>query len=199
MTFQPDLFAAPEPSLPEGFRYSREIIPPAMQDELLSKIRQLPFRAFDFHGFEGKRRVVSFGWRYDFSKESLVPAEPMPSFLLPVRELAAAFAGIATEQLQQALVTEYGPEAPIGWHKDKSVFGTIVGVSLLSACNFRLRRKLAGKWERVSVKAEPGSVYVLSGPARHEWEHSIPPVEQLRFSITFRQLHGDAQSFSRNS
>ncbi len=198
MTFQPDLFGPPEPSLPEGFRYSNEIIPPAMQNELLNELRQLPFRAFDFHGFEGKRRVVSYGWRYDFSAESLVPAEPVPDFLLPVRELAASFAGMEAQSLQQALVTEYGPGAPIGWHRDKSVFDTIVGVSLLSACNFRLRRRAGNKWERASITAEPGSAYVLSGPARLEWEHSIPPVEHMRFSITFREIRGGRQSSQTN-
>lgn len=148
----------------------------------------MPFKAFDFHGFEGKRRVVSFGWRYDFGTERLQPTEPMPAFLEPVRALAAEFAGLEPERLQQALVTEYSPGAPIGWHRDKAVFGAIVGVSLLSPCTFRLRRKVGAKWERVSLTAEPGSAYLLSGPARQEWEHSIPPVEELRFSITFREL-----------
>jgi len=95
---------------------------------------------------------------------------------------------MAPDQLQQALITEYAPGAPIGWHRDKNVFGRIVGVSLLSACTFRLRRRAGDKWERISVIAEPGSAYVLSGPARSEWEHSIPPVDQLRYSITFREI-----------
>lgn len=174
--------------LPEGFRYAPDIVSPALQDAVLEQVRQLPFQAFDFHGFEGKRRVVSFGWRYDFSAEKLAPTEPIPPFLLPLREAAASFAGLAPERLEQLLVTEYGPGAPIGWHKDKAVFGSIVGISLLSACTFRLRRRAGPKWERVSITAEPGSAYVLSGSARTDWEHSIPPVEQTRFSLTFREL-----------
>jgi alkylated DNA repair dioxygenase AlkB len=188
MISQPDLFGSPGPMLPEGFRYFPEAIPPAMQEEVLGQVRQLPFQAFDFHGFEGKRRVVSFGWRYDFSTERLARTDPVPPFLLPLRDQAAAFAGIEPDRLQQVLVTEYGPGAPIGWHKDKAVFGSIVGVSLLSACTFRLRRKAGAKWERVSITAEPGSAYLLSGAARTEWEHSISPVEQTRFSLTFREL-----------
>ncbi len=177
-----------EPLLPEGFRYSAGVIPPAMQELILLELPHLPFKTFDFHGFEGKRRVVSFGWRYDFSTEKLVQAEAIPDFLLPARDLAARFAAIKPCQLQQVLVTEYSSGAPIGWHKDKAVFGAIVGVSLLSACTFRLRRKIGTKWERVSITAEPGSAYVLSGLACQEWEHSIPPVEQMRYSITFREL-----------
>lgn len=191
--FQADLFGAPEPSWPEGFRYKAGVIPRASQEAVLSDIRALPFKAFDFHGFEGKRRVVSFGWRYDFATESVGPAEPIPAFMLPIREEAARFAGMAPNQLEQALVTEYGPGAPIGWHRDKAVFGAIVGVSLLSSCTFRLRRRVGDKWERVSLTAEPGSAYLLSGPARQLWEHSIPPVAETRFSITFRELRANRQ------
>lgn len=85
------------------------------------------------------------------------------------------------------LVTEYGPGAGIGWHRDKAVFGEVVGVSLLSPCALRLRRKVGErKWERANVKAEPRSVYLLSGPAHTEWEHSIRPVDSVRYSVTFR-------------
>lgn len=188
MTDQFDLFGTPMPSEPEGFRYSPDVIPSTLQEETLRYLRSLPFTAFDFHGFEGKRRVVSFGWRYDFEHERLALTEAIPEFLLPVRVLAAEFADIAPEKLEQALVTEYAPGAPIGWHKDKAVFGMVVGVSLLSSCTFRLRRKVGAKWLRVTIKAEPGSVYALSGAARTQWEHSIPPVEQTRFSVTFREL-----------
>jgi alkylated DNA repair dioxygenase AlkB len=86
------------------------------------------------------------------------------------------------------LVTEYGAQTGIGWHRDKSVFGDVIGLSLLSACRFRLRRKLDGQWQRVTVEAEPRSAYLLSGPARTEWEHSIPEVDAPRYSITFRSL-----------
>ena len=91
-------------------------------------------------------------------------------------------------ELQQVLVTEYEPGAAIGWHRDKAVFGEVIGISLLSSCTFRLRRKVGTTWERVSVTAEPRSAYLLSGPSRTEWEHSIPAVEALRYSVTFRNM-----------
>ena len=188
---QHDLFGAPapaEPRFPEGFRYAAELISPAEERALLAQIRELPFRAFEFHGYTGNRRVVSFGWKYDFEKRTLEEASAIPDFLLALRERAAAFAGLAPDALQQALASEYDAGAGIGWHRDKSVFGEVVGVSLLTACTFRLRRKLGEKWERQNLIAEPRSAYLLSGTARTEWEHSIPPVNALRYSVTFRNL-----------
>jgi alkylated DNA repair dioxygenase AlkB len=175
--------------LPEGFRYKSELIGPADEAALLAFVRELPFRDFEFHGYTGKRRVVSFGWHYDFSARHLRKADDIPDFLLALRPAAAAFTGLEPEGLRHVLVTEYGLGAGIGWHRDKSVFGETVGVSLLSPCVLRLRRKVSEKkWERANVEAEPRSAYLLSGPARSEWEHSIPAVGALRYSITFRSL-----------
>jgi alkylated DNA repair dioxygenase AlkB len=176
-------------ALPEGFRYKPELIGAADEAALLARVRELPFREFEFHGYTGKRRVVSFGWHYDFSARHLRKAEDIPDFLLALRPAAAEFAGMEPEKFQHVLVTEYGPGAGIGWHRDKAVFGETVGVSLLSPCVLRLRRKAGEKkWERANVVAEPRSAYLLSGPARDEWEHSIPAVDALRYSITFRNL-----------
>jgi len=175
--------------LPEGFRYQPELIGPADEQSLLARLRGLPFRDFEFHGYTGSRRVVSFGWHYDFSGRQLLKADDIPDFLLTPRRAAAAFAGMEPEELQHVLVTEYGPGAGIGWHRDKAVFGETVGLSLLSPCVLRLRRKVGErKWERANVEAGPRSAYLLSGPARTVWEHSIPPVNALRYSITFRNL-----------
>ena len=185
---QLDLFAVVAPALPDGFRYKPDVVPADVQSDLLREIGLLPLKPFAFHGFEGKRRATSYGWKYDFDTDEVSRVTEIPPFLLPVRKLAATFAGIDPESLQQALVTEYAQGAPIGWHKDKKVFGRVVGVSLLSSCTFRLRRRVGNKWERASVRVEPGSAYLLSGPARSEWEHSIPPVEQIRYSITFREI-----------
>lgn len=185
---QGDLFGNPPGNLPEGFRYQAGIVPRKLQEALLEALPELPFKPFDFHGYEGKRRVVSFGWKYDFDTETVRRIDAIPPLLLPLRQLAADFAGLPAEGLQQALVTEYDVGAPIGWHRDKAVFGDVVGISLLTSCTFRLRRKRAGRWERTSVILEPGSGYLLSGAARSEWEHSIPPVERLRYSVTFREL-----------
>jgi alkylated DNA repair dioxygenase AlkB len=184
---QPDLFGR-EADLPAGFKYRRELITPRDESILVAHFDNLSLAEFEFHGFVGKRRVVSFGWRYDFNQGGLKQAEDIPAFLLPVRAQAASFAGLEPAALQQVLVTEYRPGAAIGWHRDRSVFGEVVGVSLVSPCLFRFRRRVAAGWERVSLNAEPRSAYLLQGPSRTEWEHSIPAVDALRYSLTFRRL-----------
>jgi alkylated DNA repair dioxygenase AlkB len=178
-------------NFPEGFRYRPELISTSEEGTLVARVRELPFRDFEFHGYTGKRRVVSFGWHYDFSGRRLQKADDIPDYLLVLRETAAAFAGMDPKELQHVLVTEYGPGAGISWHRDKAVFGEVVGISLLSPCLFRMRRAIAKKkWERIKLVLEPRSVYYLSGPARYEWEHSIPQTEALRYSITFRNVRG---------
>jgi alkylated DNA repair dioxygenase AlkB len=191
---QPDLFARPPalpPALPEGFKYEADLVSAEEERSLVAVFADLPFRDFEFQGYVGKRRVVSFGWQYDFNTRELRRTEDMPAFLLPLRDKAAAFAGLAGAALQHVLITEYGPGAAIGWHKDKAVFGEVVGISLLSPCNFRFRRKAGTKWERASLIAEPRSAYLLRGASRTDWEHSIPAVERLRYSITFRNLRSE--------
>ena len=173
----------------EGFRYKPSLIGPTEESALVACVRELPFREFEFHGYLGKRRVVSFGWQYDFSGGgALRKADDIPDFLVPLRERAARFAKLNPETLQHVLVTEYAPGAGIGWHRDKAVFGEVVGISLLTPCVLRFRRKVDGKWERVNVTTEPRSAYFLSGPARLEWQHSILRVDALRYSITFRNV-----------
>ena len=54
------------PLLPEGFRYEEELLSPEDERALISTFGRLPFREFEFRGFLGKRRTVSFGWRYNF-------------------------------------------------------------------------------------------------------------------------------------
>lgn len=190
MTVQFDMFGAAPPALPAGFRYAPDLLSPGEQAALAAPMAELPFAAFEFHGFLGKRRTVSFGWKYDFSAERVRQGEPIPAFLLPLRDRVAAFAQLAPSRLEQVLVTEYGPGAAIGWHRDKAVFDEVVGVSLGAPCTFRFRRsRRGGGWERKSLTLAPGSAYIITGEARAEWEHSIPPVEALRYSVTFRSLN----------
>ena len=173
---------------PERFHYQADILPPEEEQELVKRIRVLPLKEFEFHGYVGKRRTISFGWHYDFGDSRLKQTEGLPAFLLPLRERAASFAGLMAEDLPHALVTEYGPGTAIGWHRDKGVFDEVVGISLLSPCNFRFRRKSGSTWQRYSLTVEPRSAYLLRGESRTVWEHSIPGVDSLRYSITFRSL-----------
>ena len=177
-------------TLPEGLRYQSDVISAEQEEQLLQHIRDLPFQAFQFRGFEGKRRTVSYGWRYDFNQRTLQEADPVPDFLRPIRVIAGRFAGLEPEALEQITVIEYSPGSAIGWHKDRPMFGDVAGVSLVSATRFRFRRRSSKSWERAEQLVEPRSIYLLRGPARDEWEHSIPPVGTLRYSITMRTFRG---------
>jgi alkylated DNA repair dioxygenase AlkB len=185
---QPDLFAQ-DPDFPDGLRYQPDLISPDEEAQLISFIETLPLKPFQFAGgFRGNRRVLSFGWRYDYTAQKLTETTAIPEQLLALRRKAADFAARPAEGFKQALVTEYAPGAGIGWHKDKAMFADIVGISLLVPCRFRSRRKKDNGWERASFDAAPRSAYLLSGPARSVWEHSIPPLDRLRYSVTFRNF-----------
>ena len=184
---QPDLFGSANP-LPEGLRYRSELITRDDEAFLVSQLKNLAFAPFDFHGHLANRHVAAFGMRYDYQRREVVEAPAIPEFLLPLRKDVAAFAGRPEHEFVQVLINEYRPGAGIGWHRDKPHYGLIAGVSLLSPCDFRLRRKNGDSWDRQTFVVEPRSVYLLSGPARSDWEHSIPPLSKHRYSITLRTL-----------
>ena len=171
---------------PPGFVHVDDFITADEEAALLSQVRQLPFQPFAFHGWFGKRETVSFGWRYDFNDSRVHEAAAIPDFLLPLRKRAAGLADLEPAALEQALVVRYDVGAGIGWHRDRPVFDKVVGVSLLLPCELRFRRRDGRAFRRFSFDAQPRSAYLLSGEIRHEWEHSIAPMEQMRFSITFR-------------
>jgi len=180
------------PGAPEGLTWRTDFLSTDEERELAGRIAALPFRPFEFQGFLGKRETVSFGWSYRFDGSGLAEAAPIPDWLLPVRARAAAFAGLAPDALEHALLIRYGEGAGLGWHRDRPVFGDVIGISLLAPAPLRFRRRIGLKWVRFTLTAEPCSIYVLRGPARSEWEHSIPPVDALRYSITFRTMKRSA-------
>lgn len=187
---KPDQFSFMEPAapdLPSGFVYQPDFLTRTQEQALVARLAELPFKEFDFHGYKGKRRVVSFGWHYDFSKAKLEKAEKIPDYL---RDLGGRISrlGMNPDTIEHVLVNEYSAGAGIGWHRDRPIFEQVVGISLLAPCKFRLRREDGDKWERKSQTVEPRSAYLLSGDVRWKWEHSIPPVEELRYSITFRNM-----------
>ena len=182
-----DLFG-PSGRMPEGFRYCADLLTPEEEENLARELAALPFKPFDFHGYQANRQVVGFGFRYDYGSRQVVEAPPLPYFLEPLRrKIGEAFERPA-EAFEQVLVNEYRPGAGIGWHSDKAQFAEVVGVSLLAPCTFRFRRKQGAGWDRVSLMVEPRAAYLLSGPSRTVWEHSIPQLERHRYSITFRTL-----------
>ena len=183
----PIKFARPD-ELPQGFLYRDKFLREAEEAELLRVFRGIEFAAYDYHGYLAKRRIVRYGVNYELNTQQLnetVP--PIPEFLMGVRERAAEFAAVPASDLVHAMVSEYSKGTPIGWHRDAPQFGMIIGISLGSACRMRLK-PYQRQGKILSLRLEPRSIYAMKGEARSGWQHSIPAVEQLRYSITFRTL-----------
>ena len=193
---QPTLFDST--ALPDGFEYRPDFLSPAEEQGLLAAISELPFAKVEMRGGVARRRTAHFGWTYGYDARTTAPGEPLPPVLLPVRERAAAWLGVEADALAEALVTEYTEGAPIGWHRDAPMFGDIAGISLGAACRMKFRpyvspRDLGGvgrapRRTTHEIELAPRSAYLIRGIARREFEHSIPPVERTRYSITFRTV-----------
>ncbi|QEC52556.1 alpha-ketoglutarate-dependent dioxygenase AlkB [Anseongella ginsenosidimutans] len=98
---------------------------------------------------------------------------------------------MAFEDFAEVLVTEYPPGAVINWHRDAPPFDVIAGVSLLSNADFRFRpydKNKRGRQHIMRMNLERRSLYIIQGEARSEWEHSIAPVTEPRYSVTLRTL-----------
>jgi alkylated DNA repair dioxygenase AlkB len=181
------LFAA-EAAGPQGLRYQPDFVSAEDEDDLVARIRALPLAPFQFGAFEGKRRVASFGWRYDYSHQKMERADDLPAWAAPLITRIEAFAALRPGSVRQVLCTEYDQGVGIGWHRDKPHFDKVFGLSLASTCRLRFRRKTGARWQRFTLEARPRSLYMMSADSRQVWQHSIPPVEAARYSITFRTL-----------
>ena len=183
--------------LPDGFIYAAEFISRAEEQQLIEKIERLEFGELKMRGVVAKRRTAHFGWSYEFETFKLGDAPPIPEFLLPLRERIAQLAHRPAAEFAEVLVTEYSPGAGIGWHRDVPPFDIVAGVSLLSECTMQFRPWPSDQREGSAVRKRvgtfrqqlaPRSAYLLRGAARSEWQHHIPPMHSLRYSITFRTL-----------
>ena len=192
MTAQLNLFGddvLPEPStMPSGFRYQPDLIGAEEEAALLAWIATLHLTPYEFQGYLANRNVGAFGYRYSYQSRRMESAPALPPLLLALREKVAAFAGRAAEDFKQVLVTEYAPGVALGWHRDRPQYGEIVGVSLLSDCHFKLRRRAGQRWLRAAQTVAPRSAYIMAGAARTDWEHGLPPARARRYSLTFRTL-----------
>ncbi|HEX8414581.1 MAG TPA: alpha-ketoglutarate-dependent dioxygenase AlkB [Sphingomicrobium sp.] len=171
-----------------GLEQRDEFIEAQEERDLLRHLQALDLAPFAFQGWVGNRKTRSFGSRYDFNDASFTETEPLPDWLLPLRDKAAEFANVPTDAFAHVLVARYDPGAGIGWHRDRPVFEDVVGVSLGATATMRFRQRSGSGFRRANLPLQPRSAYLLSGEVRHAWEHSIAPGEQLRFSITFRTL-----------
>jgi alkylated DNA repair dioxygenase AlkB len=181
--------------LPDGLIYEPDLLSPEEEERLLARFAELEFDAITMHGVVAKRTAKHYGFDYDYERrQALTDAEPIPDWLEPVRAKAATLAGVEPDALLEALVQRYPEGAQIGWHRDAPMFGTVVGVSLLSPSRMRFRRGRTGAWETAELVLEPRSGYVLAGDARTKWQHHVPPTKSERYSITFRTLRKPVSS-----
>lgn len=176
---------------PEGFLYQPAAITPQQEHDLLHAIQAQAFDEVRMRGVTAKRRVLHYGWVYGYESWQLTPGPPLPPFLADATQAAARAAGVDPAAFQEVLVTEYPGGAAIGWHCDAPMFGVVAGLSLLAPCRMRFR-PIRVHQPVVTQALEPRSLYVLSGAARTRWQHSIPPVPALRYSITFRTMKADS-------
>jgi alkylated DNA repair dioxygenase AlkB len=173
---------------PEGLVVRPELLTADEEAELLERLDDLRFDPIVMHGQAARRTARHYGLGYDYESRTPQPGEPVPGWLLPVRERAAELAGEDSEDLVEVLVQRYPPGATIGWHRDAPAFGTVIGVSLGGSCRLRFQRGTGERRRVWEIALEPRSGYVLAGQARRSWQHSIPPTKELRHSITFRTL-----------
>jgi len=186
-----DLFG--ERDLPGGFRYMSDVLSPAQERALVQRFETLPLKPFEFRGYLGNRRIYTFGHEYLFAGQQPRRDASIPDYLLPLTQIAGDISGTPADAFEQVMVTEYPPGAGIGWHMDRPTFERIVAVSFLAPCTLRLRRRVGQDWEPRAVQIEPRSAYLLDGPVRKRWQHSIAPMDVLRYSVTlrtFRPGHG---------
>lgn len=183
---QSDLFGC---ALPRGLIYQPEFLNLQEEAALLALVRALPLQEAQYRQYVARRRTVNFGFLYDFARLQAQPALPIPEELAPLRTRCAAWAGVAPEAFVQSLVAEYRPGAPLGWHRDVPEYEVVVGVSLGSAARLRFRPypwKPELKPRVFALDIAPRSAYILRDEARWNWQHSVPPVKTLRYSVTFR-------------
>jgi alkylated DNA repair dioxygenase AlkB len=184
-----DLFDDDLPHLPPGMRYETAFLGPEEESGLIAFAQSLPLKEMNYKGYIAKRRVVSYGGKYDYEANRLGEGPPIPAELEPLREKVAAWAGIAPGAFTQALVAEYRSGTPLGWHRDVPNFDDVVGVSLLGEAVMRFRPyppDAPKKSDVIKLTLQPRSIYLLRGPARWNWQHSVAPTKALRYSITFR-------------
>lgn len=183
---QANLFA---PVLPPGLIYRSDFLDRDEERALLEQVRALPLREARYRQYTARRRTVNYGFSYDFQHLEAKPAPPIPEFLAPVRARAADWAGVVSQDFVQALIAEYAPGTPLGWHRDVPDFELIVGISLAGAARIRFRPypwKPERRKEVFALELEPRSAYILRDAARWGWQHSVPPTKELRYSVTFR-------------
>ena len=176
---------------PSGFSYQPDFLTHNEETRYIEAIKKIELHKLIFQGFEAKRKTASFGQDYNFDKRTISKGKPFPGELNPLIEKVADHLSMNRAAFGELLVTEYPVGSVINWHRDAPAFDMIVGISLNADCIFRLRPYDKAKRSRSSVISFPvlrRSIYIMKEESRTDWEHSIAPVKNLRYSITLRTL-----------
>ena len=190
---QASLFDTEETAFPPGMRFETDWLGADEEAALIEAIGALELREARYKQYTARRRVASFGGKFDYDNNRLLPAPPIPPAFEPLRQRVARWLGVAPALFSQMLVAEYAPGTPLGWHRDVPDFESIVGVSLSGEGEMRFRPyppETARAADVRSLVLPPRSAYVLEGPARWQWQHSIVPTQVLRYSISLRTARG---------
>jgi alkylated DNA repair dioxygenase AlkB len=183
---------APSPgALPDGLVYQDGFLSAAEETALIALMARLPLQEARYKSYTARRRVVSYGSRFDYDANELLPSGELIEELHPLRARMAQWAGVAPEALAHVLVAEYLPGTPLGWHRDVPDFEEIFGVSMGGTALLRLRPYPPVRPKRediIKLPVQPRSIYAMRGTARWGWQHSVAPVDATRWSITFRTL-----------
>ena len=179
-----------ERDTPPGFHYREGFLTDVEERVLVDAMAEVAFTDFEMRGVVARRRVAFFGQSYDRAT-----AGSLPAFLLPLRGRIAQWAGVDADAFAMALINEYRPGTPIGWHRDAPQYDIVAGVSLLSPCRMKFRPyrspsapALPRRSATHEIVLDRRSAYLLTGESRQAYEHHIPPVTTLRYSVTFRTL-----------
>lgn len=185
------------PALPPGFCYQPEFITKTEEKYLLNIIEQLNLQNMKFHEYVAKRKVISFGQGWSFTEQQLKAGNPIPGEFDFLINRIAEYLQIPALSIGQLLITEYPAASVINWHRDAPPYNTIVGISLLSDCIFKLRPYQPEKWSgktgkiksgTISLQVKRRSMYTMTGIAKNMWQHATAPVNAIRYSLTFRTL-----------
>ena len=192
---QASLFGTDDTGFPPGMRFEQDWLGTEEEAALVEAIRALDLREAQYKQYTARRRVASFGGKFDYDNNRLLPAPPIPPAFEPLRERVARWLDVAPDLFSQMLVAEYAPGTPLGWHRDVPDFESIVGVSLQGEGEMRFRPYPPESGRAADVRSlllPPRSVYVLEGPTRWQWQHSIVPTQVLRYSISLRTARGSS-------
>lgn len=174
-----------------GIEYVPEYLDQADHDRFIAAVDAHPWLTSVDHG------VQIYGYHYNHKQRAAYRIGDLPTWAASLARRLYDEGFIASVP-NQLVVNEYQPGAGFFDHVDQAVFGdVIISISLGSTCVMRFTRTAPDVEKELLL--EPRSLLVLTGEARWDWRHGIPPrttdvwggrehVRSRRVSLTFRAV-----------